>query len=56
MTKNMLKLLQKQCAVWGLGLGKETAAKRFNKYFCSENILVDSYMPNVALILFGDHV
>lgn len=32
----MLGLLQKHCPVCGMDVEKETATKRFGKYFCSE--------------------
>ena len=32
----MLGLLQKHCPVCGMDIDKNTASKRFGKYFCSE--------------------
>lgn len=33
----MLGLLQKYCSVCGMDVDKNTATKRFGKYFCSED-------------------
>jgi YHS domain-containing protein len=35
-TEHMLGLLQKHCPVCGMDVDKNTALKRFGKYFCSE--------------------